>query len=215
MSELCNDGFTGDSCLTTTNCDYSLLSANTHCDPACSIENLVNGTDQRWVNLRNCVDVNMLERSGTKQPVPVWKESNCASIECEQHFRDLISHCRACDTDTEFEYFLSLAGKNKVACSGEVASCGSMMNSLRDACCTGVDCASDGYPTICAYSSSSSRRRFGYSLCEEAVSEAEKMCPLHFLNNSRLLGLYVVSMAVIAARLTCCFTDKSLGTKSA
>eukprot|EP01043_Picozoa_sp_COSAG02_P020556 COSAG02_NODE_1018_length_15181_cov_18.026389_5_plen_996_part_00 len=178
-----------------TNCDYSLLSADTRCNPTCSMENLANGTDQRWVDLRKCFDQNAPHHSGsTKTPVPVWNQDTCASDECEQRFRDFASDCRACNTEIEFASFLSLAAKNLVLCREAATSCDSVIGSVRDACCAGVDCASDGYPTICSYSSG--LRHFGGSLCQEAVQEAEEVCPLHLLNDTRLQGLYVVSMPV-------------------
>jgi len=173
-----------------TNCDYSLLSADTRCNPTCSMENLANGTDQRWVDLRKCFDQNAPHHSGsTKTPVPVWNQDTCASDECERRFRDFASDCRACNTEIEFASFLSLAAKNLVLCREAATSCDSVIGSVRDACCAGVDCASDGYPTICSYSSG--LRHFGGSLCQEAVQEAEEVCPLHLLNDTRLQGLYV------------------------
>lgn len=176
-----------------TKCDYSLLSADTRCNPSCSMENFANGTEQRWVDLRKCLGQNAPHHSsGVKQPVPVWNQDTCASDECEQRFHDVATECRACKADTEFASFLSLAAKNLVQCREAAASCDSVIRSVRDACCAGVDCAPDGYPTICAYSSG--LRRFGGSMCQEAVQAAEEVCPLHLLNDTRLQGLYVVSM---------------------
>ena len=71
-----------------------------------------------------------------------------------------------------------------------IGCCGSQRNAVRDACCAGVDCASDGYPTVCFVSGG----RYGAgSICEQAVLEgALQTCPLLFLNDSRLQGLYSV-----------------------
>ena len=68
---------------------------------------------------------------------------------------------------------------------------------MRDACCAGVDCASDGYPTVCFVSGG----RYGAgSICEQAVLEgALQTCPLLFLNDSRLQGLYSVRTASLIA----------------
>lgn len=175
-------------------CDYSLLSADTRCNPTCSMKNLVNGTDQRWVNLRKCLDLNAHYSSVLAKAVPVWNQDTCTSDECEQHFHDLVLDCRACDTDIEFASFLNLAAKNLVLCREAAASCDSVIASVRDACCAGVDCAPDGFPTICSYSRG--RQHFGGSMCQQSVVEAEEMCPLHLLNNSRLQGLYVVRVPV-------------------
>ena len=182
-----------------TNCDYSLLSADTHCNPTCSLENLANGTDQKWVNLRKCLDLVVPNHASSDgklgEPVPVWNTDTCASDECEQHFHDLVLDCRACNTNIEFSSFLGVAAKNLVRCREAAASCKSIIASVRDACCAGIDCAPDGYPTICAYGSGG--RYFGRSMCQSAVFEAETTCPLHFLNNSRLQGLYVVSVSCV------------------
>ena len=78
-----------------------------------------------------------------------------------------------------------------------IGCCGSQRNAVRDACCAGVDCASDGYPTVCFVSGG----RYGAgSICEQAVLEgALQTCPLLFLNDSRLQGLYSVRTASLIA----------------
>jgi hypothetical protein len=182
------------------NCDYSMLSDSTRCNPSCSVRNVANGTDQRWVDLRKCLGVETRKGSSGGEPlhVPVWNPDSCASAGCEEQFHALMSDCRACDADIQFAFFLNVAVKNLVDCREQVANCDSVVEIVRDACCAGVDCASDGYPTICSYGIAG-RHSYG-SLCQEAVKEAaEEKCPLSFLNNSRLQGLYMVSLSSLRA----------------
>ena len=180
------------------NCDYSLLATNTRCHPECSLANVANGTDQRWVDLRECFHVDMHDvpngKGGhSKQPLAVWDPETCATPACEDKFKAFVSDCRACDTgpaELELSYFMDGAVEKLVTCRESVGSCDSVISTVTDVCCSGVDCAADGFPTICSFAGSG--RHGAESLCQEAVREAAQTCPITFLNVSRRQGLYMV-----------------------
>ena len=107
-------------------CDYSLLSAATECHAECTLSNLVNGTEPRWQQLRECVQFDPERRRVN------WDRSSCASPQCEGLFQELLADCRACTQagpELALESFLRLAAKDLVVCRAGVSGCDGVVSS--------------------------------------------------------------------------------------
>merc|ERR1711939_614775 len=123
-----------------------------------------------------------------------WASPNCTSRMCMEQFTRLLLDCRACN-NIGIQALLGDITTSLLYCRNQ--TCSSAIGVIKQACCAGNLCGSDGFPTVCFNGGRGDARLSPTSSCPDAVltTALKTECTGRFTDESplgrRLEGLYM------------------------